>query len=235
VEDLDPRYVIGIVGTVLAFFLWLLLRIHTADKRRARALEAVAPLMGFTYQPKDNSLLETFERYRIFRPGSNPWITNVLSGQIEHAEARVLDYSCHAGGKTGGYDVFTVAVLRTHGLNLPYFAVNRAVPGFDQAGSFLEAEGVLNHPDGARVEFPSDPAFSKHFVVRGRPAPVSALLNEEVRCHLMRFVEELVGLEGEHETTFFTRRQTIAPDRVRAFLEEAAAVHRLLARRASAR
>jgi len=234
-EDLDPRYVVLILGAVLAFFLWLLLRIHTADKRRARALEAIAPLMGFTYQPKDSSLLETFERYRIFRSGSNPWVTNVLSGRIEHAEARVLDYSYHSGGKRGGYDVYTVALLRTHGLDLPYFAVNRAVPGFDRAGSFLEAKGLLGHPDGAPVEFPSDPAFSKHFVVRGRPGAVSALLDEEVRRHLMRFVEELVGLEGHRDTFLFTRWQTVAPDCVRAFLEEAAAVHRLLARRAPAR
>lgn len=235
-NDLDPRYIVLIVGTVLAFFLWLVVRIGTYDRRRQRGLEALAPLIGFTYQAKDNGLLGGLERYRMFPSGSNPWITNVLTGWIDHAEARLLDYSWHAGtGRSSSYNVHSVVVLRSSGLALPYFAVDRAVPGLHRLASALESHGVLPTPDGARAGFPEDPAFSKAFVVRGDPAALRTLLDEEVRRHLMRFAGELVGLEGHRDTMLFTRWRTVTPEGVRAFLEEAAAVYRLLAARASPR
>jgi hypothetical protein len=192
--------------------------------------------MGFTYQAKDNGLLERFERYRMFPPGSNPWITNVLTGRVDHAEAHVLDYSWHTGtGRSGSYNVHSVAVLCASDLDLPYFAVDRAVPGLHRLASVLESKGILPTPDGARVEFPEDPGFANAFVIRGASGAVRALLDEEVRRHLMRFAEELVCLEGQRDTILFTRWQSVASEGVRGFLEEAAAIYRLLARRARTR
>ena len=232
-QGMDPR-ALAFIGIFCVVGVIILFSVMTHDFRRRKGLAALAPELGFTYQRKANSLLEQFEGFRLFPPGSNPWITNVLQGEVWGATVWLLDYSYHTGGKSSSYHNYTVCVLRTSELKLPYFFLQGEIRALHNIGQFLVNKGIVTETmaqdlGAGDIDFPEDEEFSRKFVLQGEKEAVRVLFDAEVRQHFMRFAGTLFRMEGRGDTLLYTSGSAIQPKAVREVIQQATDVLALLA------
>ena len=218
-EGLDPRARIFLIAFG-AFALVLLILIISHDYRRRKGLAALAKDLGFTYEREDTQLLEQFEHFQLFPAGSNQGFMNVLKGEMGSATVWLLDYSYFTTG-TRSHNEYSVCVLRSPDLKLPYFYLTCEIPlpDFDRLQTFLARKGIL--PRSRDIDFPEDEKFSKKFYLEGEEeAKIRLLFDLDLRQYLLRFARTLVRIEGNRDTLLFTTGEPVLPKAAREVIQQ---------------
>lgn len=226
-EGIDPRAKLFLIafGT---FALFLLILIISHDYRRRKGLIALAKELGFTYEREATQLLQHFKRFRLFPAGSNQRFMNVLKGETGSATVCLLDYSYFRTG----HRKYSVCVLRSPDLKLPYFhfTCQIPVPGVDKLGSFLVKKGIL--PGSRDVNFSEDENFSKKFLLQGQEeAKIRLLFDLDLRQYLLRFAGTLVTIEGDRDTLLFTDGEPVLPKAAREVIRQTTDLFTLFSQR----
>ena len=217
-EGLDPRLRLFMIAFG-AFMLVLLILIISHDYRRRKGLAALAKDLGFTYEREATQLLEHFEHFQLFPWGDNQRITNVLRGETGSATVWLLDYSYIM--TTGSPREYSVCVLRSPDLKLPYFHLRCEIPipGVDRLETFLARKGIL--PGSRDIDFPEDEKFSKKFFLEGKEeAKIRLLFDLDLRQYLLRFARTLVRIEGNLDTLLFTTGEPVLPKAAREVIQQ---------------
>jgi len=219
-EGLDPRARIFLIAFGAFMTVLLILIIHHAYHRR-KGLAALAKELGFTYEREATQLLEHFEHFRLFPVGDNQRITNVLRGETGSATVWLLDYSYFISGKRGSLREYSVCVLRSPDLKLPYFCLTCEIPipGVDRLETFLARKGIL--PGSRDIDFPEDEKFSKKFFLQGKEeAKIRLLFDLDLRQYLLRFARTLVTIEGNRDTLLFSTGEPVLPKAAREVIQQ---------------
>jgi hypothetical protein len=219
-EGLDPRARIFLI-IFGAFALVLLFLIVQYAYRRRKGLSTLAKDLGFTYEREDTQLLEQFGHFRLFPMGDNRRITNVLRGETGSATVWLLDYSYFISGKSSSLREYSVCVLRSPDLKLPYFHLTCEIPipGADRLETFLERKGIL--PRSRDIDFPEDEKFSKKFFLEGEEeAKIRLLFDLDLRQYLLRFARTLVTIEGNRDTLLFSNGEPVLPKAAREVIQQ---------------
>jgi hypothetical protein len=225
---MDPRLPFLIAFGVVAFFLALLILIHSHDYRREKGLAALAKQLGFTYEKEATQLLAQFERFRLFRVGGNQRITNVLQGKIGSAMVWLFDYNCIATG----FSKHSICVVRSPHVKLPHYYLRCQAPGLYALGSFIKKTGIEPGQSAeAEIDFPQDEQFSKKFVLKGKEEDLRPLFDAELRHHLLRFAGTLVEIEGNRDTLLFTTGIPVLPKDARGVIQQATELFTLFSQR----
>ena len=160
----------------------------------------------------------------LFQHVDHPRMHNVMSGRLAGADAAVFDYtyttrrtslqmSTQDGKPTSSSTSQTVAVFRFRDRKLPVFELSR--------------EGKILKPEGRDIDFPSHPAFSQRFHLRGDDENA---IRQFFDGGVLGFFEQLpddfnqiVEASGECVAVFRPGR-VINPEGVKSFVEQASAI-----------
>ena len=204
------------------FYLWVIVSVAFLflswyrQKWRRNRLERLAQEMGFSFDPKGETLgaagcrdLPLLQHAAV--------LSNVLRGHYNGVETVLLD--CQTGwGKQAFHQ--TVVCFRL-GRDLPAFEL-RPESVFDKIGA-----ATHGYQD---IDFEASPGFSKSYLLRGpHEDSIRALFNAAV----LQFFEQQRGWWVEAQGNWlgvYRRRRLVSPGQIKTFLEEARGVSQVFAR-----
>jgi hypothetical protein len=167
---------------VLVFFI-----IRNASQHR-KGVAALAEELGFTYERTSPELLEEFKQFRLFAPDryrSYQVAWNVLKGTTGSATVWLFDYYYKSRGDSWSHN-FTICVLRSPDLKLPYFRLRHRFLT-EMVNLSPAKKKVLPGFGESEIDFPEDENFAKSFVLRGKEEVVRPLFDVDLRQRLRPF------------------------------------------------
>jgi len=142
---------LGIIALVIGLSVW-------ADKRRLKALTAMAEGLGWTYDPKAVGFVPGSGAFALFDIGRARRSSNLLRGTFGGRDVEVFDYSyTTGGGKNQHTSLQTVVHIEDPALSLPWFSVR-------PENVMHKMMGAFGYQD---IDLPENPEFSKRFLLRG--------------------------------------------------------------------
>jgi hypothetical protein len=202
----------AIVAVVLGMAAALIWVNHVLERKRTEALERVAREMGLGFYPRDaGDMITTLSGFHLFSQGHSKKITNVMHGETNDMEVRILDYEYTTGsGKNSHTSRQTIVCFRSPTLDLPAFSLR-------PENIFHKIGALFGYQD---IDFDAHPVFSKHYLLRGSDEEA---IRSQFHEGVLTFYEEHRGLctEGNGQQLIFYRAaQQVKPDEIRSFLDE---------------
>jgi len=193
-------------------FLVLLATIASVHKRkRAKALQGVAPSLGFSYQ-RNGSLedIDVFSlNFHLFRTGDSKSIRNVLAGQRNGIDIRVFEYPTNRSILL--YRQYaTVLLCQSHTLDLPPFEL-RPKGMLHKLGNWLRPQGIQGDPH---------PDFSARYVLQGEDTKALRALFTPAMVRYFANKQDLCVVGWSHTLLVYREGHCVSPHRLAAFLEE---------------
>lgn len=181
-------------------------------KKRAQALQALAPALSFTFTAKvDAKLIGELSEFHLFSQGYARRISNVLQGKFNLVPVTVMDYKyTTGGGKSSHTWVQTVLVFESDKMQLPHFVL-RPENLFDKIGS------AFGYKD---INFETAPVFSKKYLLRGEN---EATVRSTFNAGILQHYEQRPGLCTEADgkkLVYYHTSKVVPPDKIQAFLQE---------------
>jgi hypothetical protein len=181
-------------------------------KKRAKALQALAPALSFTFAAKgDAGQIGELSEFHLFSQGYGRRISNVLQGKFNLVPVTVMDYKyTTGGGKSSHTWTQTVLVFESDKLQLPRFML-RPENLFDKIGS------AFGYKD---INFDTAPVFSKKYLLRGEN---EAAVRNTFNAGILQYYEQHTGLSTEDDgkkLIFYRTSKVVPPDKIQAFLQE---------------
>ena len=210
---------------VLVFFI-----IRNASQHR-KGVAALAEELGFTYERTSPELLEQFKDFRLFAPDryrSYQVAWNVLKGTTGSATVWLFDYYYKSRGDSWSHN-FTICVLRSPDLKLPYFRLrHRFLTEMVNLSPAKKEVLPESHPTAtefgeSEIDFPEDENFTKSFVLRGKEEVVRPLFDVDLRQHLRPFGDvwhtPAREIEGNRDTLMLIRSAPIEAKDARELIQ----------------
>lgn len=185
---------------------------YMMERKRTEAIRQVAEELGLTFYPSgDGQPLAALAGLYLFSRGHSKKITNVMQGEANDVEVKILDYKYVIGsGKSAQTLKQTVVCFRSPELDLPNFSLR-------PEGFLHKVRAFFGYQD---INFDTHPQFSKHYLLRGtNEASIRGLFHEGA----LSFYDDRPGLctEGNRERLVFYRAgRREKPEQMRSFLAE---------------
>lgn len=179
-----------IIGVCSVSLLVILAGIDIASqpKRRAR-WKGVAERSGYSFLGADNDVIARYSALRIFSKGVDKRFVNAVEGVEGDLRLTLGDYHVRGGGEGGGGGAcdYTLCILETAGLSMPHCHLRPRMTFYDAVWT------LLGYRD---IGFVEDPAFSKAYVLEGRPeVAIEGLFNATVRDWFTERKDEQLAVE----------------------------------------
>src|SRR5271157_3380385 len=184
---MEPRkMIVWIILAVAVLLIAVYGTILYLGKKRAKALQALAPALSFTFTAKgDAGQIGELSEFHLFSQGYGRRISNVLQGKFNLVPVTVMDYKyTTGGGKSSHTWVQTVLVFDSDKLQLPRFLL-RPENLFDKIGS------AFGYKD---INFDTAPVFSKKYLLRGEN---EAAVRSTFNAGILQHYEQRPGLSTE--------------------------------------
>lgn len=209
--NVNAYFVVGVLAAVVIF---IVIR-QIQAKRRTKALIALAPRIGFTFEGDDWSDPTRAPRLQmpLFDRGHGQKFRNIMTGRFAGFDTSLFDYWYTTGGGKSSRTWTQTVVAFTQDLWMPVFE--------------LRPEGVLDrvaevfaHKD---IDFDSNPEFSHRYLLRG--AEVDRV-RELFAPPLLTFLEGLSSgekwrIEGDGHTLILYRSDAIvSAEEIQPLLEQ---------------
>jgi len=209
-EDAIPFVIFG--GFIL-FFVVIFAYAHYAAKKRAEAISAIAPRMGFTYRDKVKNLRDEYSHLNLFSRGHSHRAINFLHGEKNGVQVNITDYHFTTGsGKNSHHHAQTICIIIDPALNLPNFFVRRENKFFDYLGKIF---------GGQDINFNEDERFSSAFVLQGKSeAETRSLFNSRVRDSFAKFAGSNAQIEGQGDSVIVHRGVILKPEEISGLLKD---------------
>lgn len=193
-------------------------------KRRADAWRSVAAELGLDYLGPDNDLLERFRGFRLFSRGRSRRIPNAVHGDSGDTRITVADYRYRTGsGKNSRNRTYTVCILQTRQLDLPWCHLRPESAVFDFLGGLL---------GGQDFDFFEDAEFSAAYVLQGEDeAAVRGLFDARTRAWFAARRDRRFHLEANRDALMFHTGRRLRPAQARELMQQALEIKGLLAGR----
>ncbi|MBU1105949.1 MAG: hypothetical protein KKB51_04700 [Candidatus Riflebacteria bacterium] len=217
-EEFIPFVMIG--GFIL-FFIAIFAYSHYAAKKRAEAIRAIAPRMGFTYIDKVENLKDEYSHLNLFSRGHSHRAINFLHGEKNDVQVNITDYHFTTGsGKNATHYAQTICIIRNPAFNLPNFFVRRENKFFDYLGKIF---------GGQDINFNEDEKFSSAFVLQGKSeADTRNLFNSRVRDSFAKFAGSNAQIEGQGDSVIVHKGVILQPEEISGLLRDAFDVYNAL-------
>jgi hypothetical protein len=200
------------IGFIM-LFIAIIAYSHYAAKKRAEAMRAVAPRMGFTYREKVNSLKDEYSHLNMFSRGHSRRAINCLHGEKNDVEVTITDYHYTTGsGKNSTHHAQTLCLIKDPSLDLPNFFVRQENKFFDYLGKLF---------GGQDINFPEDEKFSSAFVLQGKSEEETRhLFNQRVRDAFAKFIGTSSQIEGQGDTLIVHKGKILQPEELSMLLRD---------------
>jgi hypothetical protein len=181
-------------------------------KKRAKALQALAPALSFTFTASgDDMLIGELGEFHLFSQGYRRRISNVLQGKFNLVPVTVMDYKyTTGGGKSSHTWTQTVLVFDSDKLQLPRFLLR-------PENLFDKIESAFGYKD---INFDTAPVFSEKYLLRGEN---EAAVRSAFNAGILQYYEQHPGLSTEADgkkLIFYRTSKVVPPDKIQAFLQE---------------
>ncbi len=185
----------------------LVIRVVRLRRRRIKALEALAPELGFSFLDEvgfaGDQEVQTLKAL-LQRDGRGAF-SNTMEGTVSGLRALLFDWRDTSGHKT---HVRTIAAFANVGCNLPRFELKKQqwLPAGNQ-----------------RIEFQEIPAFSKNVIVTGDDAAsIRRLFTPQVCDFVTTFMSDKKWRIQGHQKwlVFYHPDNLLSPSMWRGFLED---------------
>jgi len=209
-EELIPFFAFG--GMIM-FVVMILAYSYYAAKKRAEAMQAVAPRMGFTYQDKANEIKREYGHLNLFSRGHSHRVINCLKGERNGIEVSMADYHYTVGsGKNASHYSQTICIIKDPSFDLPNFFVRHENKFFDYLGKLF---------GGQDINFPEDEKFSSAFVLQGKvEAETRYLFNPRVREAFLKFAGTNSQIEGQGNSLIVHKGVIVKPEELSLLLRD---------------
>lgn len=208
-----------LIGDVIALSLYL-------EAQRAKALARLADEMGLTFsRANDPHLLGELHGTHLHSKGTQKRAYNAIRGTTADTDVAIFEYSytvesTNSNDQTNSSTTHTQTIVRFRSphLRLPSFSL-RPKNFFHRIGTLFGYQAVT---------FDDAPKFSSRWLLR---CADEAAVRQLFRPEVLSFFEEERGLGVEgHDSGLWVYREDrrLAPQAIRAFLEEAWQVFALL-------
>jgi carbonic anhydrase len=207
----------GKVPDVLLFLVLVVLLIAGAvgvfyllQKQRRQGFERAAREMGFTFSPTgDGGIVSRLGRFHLFSQGRGHVVRNLIEGSACGCEVKIFDYE-YSRRDDDPNPSQTVIYFHAPELRLPTFSLRPKQTLHKIAAWFGYQE----------ITFAGYPFFQRNYLLRGPDEPaIRNLFDEEV----VAFFDGYLGVSAEGSgplLIFYRAGEHVAPERLRAFLEE---------------
>jgi hypothetical protein len=210
-----------VVGIFVVFIVFIAIS-QIRAKRRTRALIALAPTIGFTFEGDDWSDLSRAPRLQmpLFDRGHSQKFRNIMTGHSAGFDTSVFDYWYTTGGGKSSHTWTQTVVSFTQDLWMPVFELR-------PEGVLDRVADVFTHND---IDFDSNPGFSHRYLLRG---PEVDKVRELFTSPLLAFLEGLPTeekwhVEGDGYTLILYRSDVIVrAEEVQLLLEQTSAVAKM--------
>jgi hypothetical protein len=210
-EELIPFFA---VGGMIMFVVMILAYQYYAAKKRAEAMQAVAPRMGFTYQATANNIKKEYYQFNLFSRGHSQRVINCLQGERNEIEVSIADYHYTVGsGKNASHYSQTICIIKDPSFDLPNFFVRHENRFFDYLGKLF---------GGQDINFPEDEKFSSAFVLQSKnmEAETRHLFNNRVREAFLKFAGTTAQIEGQGNTIILHKGVIAKPEELSLLLKD---------------
>jgi len=215
VENDDPMAAIIFVGIAVVVVTVITVISRRYERRRAESFVEMVEDLGLEFSQEDEggpgSRLGLFQ---VGNVGRGRKMKNVVSGVWSGEDLVFCDYKYVTGhGKRS----------RRHSQSLVILTLNGDCPNL-----LMMPEGIFSKVvqafGAADINFPSNPEFSKRFVLRGDDEDA---IRERFNSDVLEFFEGCPGVSLEvrdGELVFYRHNRRCKPEELEAFFEEAAEV-----------
>ena len=202
-----------IFGGMILFVILLFVYSYYAAKKRAEAIMAIAPRMGFTYRDKAGHLKSEYTHLNLFSRGHSHRVINCLQGEKNGIEVSMADYHYTVGhGKGSTHYSQTICLIKDPSFDLPNFFVRRENKFFDYLGKLF---------GGQDINFPEDDRFSSAFVLQSKSeAETRNLFNQRVRDAFLKFAGTTAQIEGQGDTIIVHKGAISKPEEFSLLLKD---------------
>ena len=211
------------IGAIIILMIVVIAYQRRKARERTEHLRAVANFLGWQFgQEAPMNWIPTMERFALFNSGHSKSITNIMYGHSNGVKAALFDYTYVTGsGKHQTTHRQTVAYFEPRELNLPVFSL--------RPENFMhKLITALGYQD---IDFGNRPTFSSQYLLRGNEEQA---IRNTFNDALLAFYEANpgVGTDGGGNQIFvFREGHHTPPDQIRAFIDWAAGLQNLYARR----
>jgi hypothetical protein len=204
--------------SVFGAFAWL----FYSEKKRIDTIKAMAEPMGFTYNRRDETNVETIKNFSLFSDANDHAFNNVISGTRNGISVVMGEYDAVYGVRKNSriHRTQTICLLADPDLSLPHFMLRREMKVSDAIGAML---------GGQDINFADDKKFSAAFVLQGEKAEeTSSFFTARVRSAFMKFANTETRVEGSGNRLLITRNIIIEPEKWSQLLKETFALYEIL-------
>ncbi len=197
---------------IIAVFLCIMGIAVLLDKRRRKALIALAGRYGLSHEDSDPTLLDqSFTSFPLFDQGYSRDYTNIMKGNIDNLPVVLFDYKYTVGGgKSSSTYRQTVACYRLEESSLPKFDLS-------PENVVHKIASMFGYQD---IDFSSHEGFSKSYLLRGpEETPIRSLFSHETLSYLESHTGWSVEGGGEWVAVFKPNRR-ITTENFRNFLDD---------------
>jgi len=209
-EEIFPFIMFGgIVTLIIALTAYT----YYAAKKRAEAMAAIAPRMGFTYKAIASEIKKEYGHLNIFSRGHSQKVINCLQGEKNGIEVSMADYHYTVGsGKHSTRYAQTICIIKDPSFDLPNFYVRRESKFFDYLGKLF---------GGQDINFPEDDRFSSAFVLQSKAeAETRHLFNDRVREAFLKFTGTNSQIEGQGNSIILHKGTIAKPEELSLLLKD---------------
>jgi len=210
-------WILIFVAIALGFVIYGYLQ----EKRRGEEMQAVASLLGFSYEEgPDSSLPASLDQFHLFSRGSSRRARHIMVKQMDDVTVTVFDYQyTTSSGRNSSTYKQTVALFYSSRFEFPSFSL-RPRSLWDDIADKLGRQNI---------EMANHPAFAHTYLLQGAPvARVRALFREPVLAYYSRSMALCAEGMGRQVVHYRKRRKVDAQDLDR-FVREGTQALELLA------
>ncbi len=209
-EEMIPFFMFG---GVIMFIVVIIAYSYYAAKKRAEAMQAIAPRMGFTYREKASNIKAEYSHLNLFSRGHSHRVINCLQGEKNGIEVSMADYHYTVGhGKNSSHYAQTICIIKDPAFNLPNFYVRHENKFFDYLGKLF---------GGQDINFPEDEKFSSAFVLQGKAEDETRhLFNQRVRDAFIKFAGSNAQIEAQGDSLIVHKGSILKPEELSLLLKD---------------
>lgn len=197
---------------IIAVFLCVMGIVMFLDKRRRKAMIALAARHGLSHEDSDPTLLDQgFTSFPLFDQGFSRDYSNILKGNIDGIPLILFDYKyTTGGGKHSSTFRQSVACYRLEGRSLAKFDLS-------PENIIQKIAAMFGYKD---IDFGSNEGFSKSYLLRGpEESQIRSLFSPKTLSYLESHTGWSVEGGGEWVTVFKPNRR-ITKENFRKFLDD---------------
>ncbi len=239
----------AVIGFTVLAIAWTVLR----ARRRTRRLAALAPALGFAFEPSGDAALQPgLADAPVFALAflCHGRIANVLSGSVQGRKVTVVDCSYRTGGAAGEQRVYSQTIACFPVAGLPDFTLHPQAgipPRFAQKTAAVLAgigtlfsgdrrwgvlRQVLQEMDEPGIAFETHPNMAARYWLRG---PDREAIRSLFQPAVLDFFEKEAAAPVSVESAagwlvVYRRNRLVPPAEMSSFLDQAAAVAGLFRR-----